>query len=134
MKQFARIEGDRVVELLAAEELPPFHSDLVWMECSESVRVSWRLVRGGFLPPESDPNELASAERGWRDAAIEGVKWLRERHRDQVDIGVATTLTDERFRELLVYIQALRDWPQASDFPGQGHRPVAPDWIADQTE
>jgi hypothetical protein len=73
-------------------------------------------------------------ERAWRDAELSSVIWLRDRHRDQLDIGSDTTLTVEQFAELLLYMQALRDWPQSPDFPDSEHRPVAPAWIADQTE
>ncbi|CAI8708510.1 MULTISPECIES: phage tail assembly chaperone [Pseudomonas] len=83
------------------------------------------------LPPTAD--ELSAQERSWRDAQIERVKWLRERHRDQLDIGEQTTLASEQFGELLVYIRALRDWPQSQDFPGNQYRPIAPAWIAEQT-
>jgi len=75
----------------------------------------------------------AVAERTWRDTALASLVWLRDRHRDQLDIEVATTLSGEQFTELLVYMQALRDWPQAPDFPDSQHRPVAPAWIAEQT-
>lgn len=84
------------------------------------------------LPPTVEA--LSVRERLWRDAEIERVKWLRERHRDQLDIGEQTTLMPEQFNELLVYMQALRDWPQAPDFPDSQHRPMAPDWIADQAQ
>ena len=73
------------------------------------------------------------AERAWRDAEIESVKWLRERHRDEVDSSRPTTLTTEQSGELLDYVQALRDWPASTDFPNMDARPVAPDWIAEQT-
>jgi len=74
------------------------------------------------------------AERSWRDGELAGLMWLRERHRDQLEISVDTTLTGEQFTELLHYMQDLRDWPQSPDFPDSEHRPVAPAWIADQTE
>ncbi|WP_433916234.1 phage tail assembly chaperone [Pseudomonas protegens] len=35
---------------------------------------------------------------------------------------------------LLDYIQALRDWPQSTDFPDDQRRPAAPPWIAKQTQ
>jgi len=82
-------------------------------------------------PVVLDPDAL---ERAWRDAELASVMWLRERHRDQVEISAQTTLSAEQFASLLVYVQALRDWPQAPDFPDVEHRPVAPAWIADQTE
>ncbi|WP_454863729.1 phage tail assembly chaperone [Pseudomonas hormoni] len=74
------------------------------------------------------------AERSWRDGELASLMWLRERHRDQMEIAVDTTLTGEQFTELLLYMQALRDWPQSPDFPNSEHRPLAPAWIADQTE
>lgn len=83
--------------------------------------------------PEVVPN-LATQERGWRDTELTSVMWLRERHRDQLEVEAPTTLTSEQFKELLVYLQVLRDWPQSPDFPLIEHRPVAPPWIAEQTE
>ncbi|XMB47223.1 phage tail assembly chaperone [Pseudomonas fluorescens] len=78
--------------------------------------------------------DVIAAERQWRDIEIEAVKWLRERHRDQQEIGVAPTLSAIQFHELLVYVQALRDWPQAFAFPSSDERPAAPEWIADQSQ
>ncbi|MGH8381030.1 phage tail assembly chaperone [Pseudomonas sp.] len=76
----------------------------------------------------------APSERAWRDAELANLVWLRDRHRDQLEIGAATTLTAEQFTELLTYMQALRDWPQSEQFPEIEHRPVAPPWIAEQTQ
>lgn len=88
------------------------------------------------LPYLIDAPSLAldpyAQEREWRDAELSSVMWLRERHRDQVEISDQTTLTSEQFAELLVYMQALRDWPQSPDFPQIKQRPIAPDWIETQ--
>ncbi|WOE80817.1 phage tail assembly chaperone [Pseudomonas protegens] len=78
--------------------------------------------------------DLAAQEREWRDAELASVMWLRERHRDQLEVEAPKTLTVEQFKELLAYMQALRDWPQSVGFPDVQHRPVAPPWIADQVE
>jgi hypothetical protein len=51
-----------------------------------------------------------------------------------LEIPEETTLTAEQFNELLVYMQTLRDWPQSADFPVIEHRPIAPDWIAGQSQ
>lgn len=84
------------------------------------------------LPATSD--DLAKLERKWRDSELASVLWLRERHRDQQEVGGDTSLSPEQFAELLVYLQALRDWPQASEFPDSLYRPVPPSWIAQQVE
>ncbi|NVZ50275.1 hypothetical protein HX792_08020 [Pseudomonas sp. B6002] len=90
-------------------------------------------------PPEIVPSlpgseALAVRERAWRDGELASLMWLRERHRDQLEISVETSLTGEQFTELLLYMQALRDWPQSPEFPDSEHRPVALGWIADQTQ
>ncbi|QXH37729.1 phage tail assembly chaperone [Pseudomonas muyukensis] len=70
-----------------------------------------------------------SAERGWRDKMLAGAVWLRDRHRDQLEIGATTTLTADQFAELLVFMQALRDWPQSEAFPDVSARPVPPAFL-----
>lgn len=91
-------------------------------------KVEFRVI--DILNPEE---QVASEERAWRDAEVESVKWLRERHRDEMDLEIASTLTAEQFKELLTYLQALRDWPQSPDFPTLALRPIQPGWIAEQT-
>lgn len=79
-------------------------------------------------PPTSA--ELAEIERRWRDAELASAAGLRDRHRDQTEINVDTTISGEQFKEILLYMQALRDWPQSQDFPDSEHRPVTPAWYA----
>lgn len=84
----------------------------------------------GISPEERQ----ARTERGWRDNELLRAGGLRDRHRDEVELGIATTLPDDRFAELLGYMQALRAWPQSADFPDSLHRPEAPTWLAEQTK
>lgn len=87
-----------------------------------------------FDQPPPTLELLAAQARQWRDAQIEGVKWLRERHRDEVDSQRHTTLTVAQSGELLDYVQALRDWPKDAGFPAVASRPVPPAWIAEQVQ
>ena len=73
--------------------------------------------------------QLAERERVWRDTELASVMWLRERHRDQLEIEAPTSINREQFRELLHYMQELRDWPQSADFPNGQKRPAAPLWV-----
>lgn len=98
----------------------------------ESTRYFWDAENREFYLPPLAAEEIAADEREWRDRELASVAWLRERHRDQVEIGGGTTLTAEQFQELLVYMQALRDWPQSEQFPVIEHRPVVPSWIVGQ--
>jgi len=65
-------------------------------------------------------------ERAWRDGVISLLIESRDRHRDEVELGIDTTLTAAQFAELLAYIQKLRDWPQSPEFPDQSKRPQPP--------
>ncbi|WP_223546746.1 phage tail assembly chaperone [Pseudomonas sp. A-B-19] len=84
-------------------------------------------------PPPPSFEELATAERAWRDGELVATDGVITRHRDERDMGRPTTLTDERFTGLLSYRQALRNWPQGGEFPQVDHRPIAPPWLAEQT-
>ncbi|OAI93523.1 phage tail assembly chaperone [Pseudomonas putida] len=81
------------------------------------------------LSPPPTQEQVEAAERAWRDAAVVDVTWLRERHRDERELGRDTTLSADQFGELLSYLQSLRDWPQSEQFPEPDHRPTAPGWI-----
>ncbi|ROM75320.1 hypothetical protein BK655_23885 [Pseudomonas brassicacearum] len=85
-------------------------------------------------PPPLNAEAIAAVEREWRDTELQRISWLRDRHRDQQDAGLPLTLDTAQFSELLVYMQALRDWPQTPAFPQAEFRPVAPPWIAEQTQ
>ncbi|MBK5299728.1 MULTISPECIES: tail fiber assembly protein [Gammaproteobacteria] len=85
-------------------------------------------------PPEPSAELIASAEREWRDIAISQVQWLINRHRDEVELDLATTLTAAQFSELLAYVQSLRDWPVSPLFPDIAGRPEAPQWLAGQSQ
>ena len=84
-------------------------------------------------PPPTD-GQLQAVERKWRDGVITSCQWLRDRHRDEQDMQLPSTLTPEQFSELLAYRQGLRDWPQSELFPGIEHRPQPPTWLADLTQ
>jgi hypothetical protein len=101
------------------------------------VAVGWKFEGGQFVSAETvpvSPEQLAAIEREWRDAQVGSTEWLVTRHRDEQDLQQATTLSSEQFSEVLTYRQKLRDWPQSPEFPDSEHRPIAPAWIAEQTE
>jgi hypothetical protein len=80
-------------------------------------------------PPGPTPEQLAEDEREWRDQELSKMMGIRDRHRDQLELGGTTTLSDEQFKGLLAYMQRLRDWPQSAAFPATDQRPEMPDWL-----
>lgn len=83
-------------------------------------------------PPPLSPEVLAAVERKWRDAQLLATDGVVSRHRDELEEGVATTLTAEQYAELQAYRRSLRDWPSAGSFPSINERPPAPVWLAGQ--
>ncbi|WP_460146633.1 phage tail assembly chaperone [Pseudomonas sp. S2_A02] len=91
-----------------------------------------RLLASGLILPIAVADDQEAIGRAWRDAEIIRVTWLRDRHRDEVEIGAETTISAEQYAELLAYIKALRDWPATAEFPAEDSRPVMPEWMASQ--
>lgn len=91
-----------------------------------------RLLASGLILPIAVADDQEAIGRAWRDAEITRVTWLRDRHRDEVEIGAETTISAEQYAELLAYIKALRDWPATAEFPTEDSRPMMPEWVASQ--
>lgn len=126
---WALIDGGVVLETTSIDPEGRFHPDLKWRACGAQVLSGWLYVDGVFTAPALSLKAVEEAERLWRDGELSSRQWLRERHRDEQDLGRPTTLSNERFAELLAYLQALRDWPLAEAFPDRELRPHAPGWI-----
>lgn len=82
-------------------------------------------------PPPSD-DELATVERVWRDQRLSETDGVVTRHRDELEEGRETTLTPTQYTELQAYRRALRNWPEAGEFPLIAHRPTVPPWLTEQ--
>lgn len=92
----------------------------VW--CNENGAIIVQ-VDGGFEIqglPQPTADELFARLRSERDARIDSVLWMRERHADEIALGKETTLAQEQYTALLTYIQALRDIPAQPGAPWDG--------------
>ncbi len=72
---------------------------------------------------ENITTNIQAEQKGKRDQLISGVTWRRERHNDEVLLGLEPT---EPLLPILEYIQALRDVPQQEGFPEDIEWPVPP--------
>lgn len=73
--------------------------------------------------PPPTPEVLYGLEQAWRNKVLLSTDSLVVRHRDQVEAGIPTTLTDEQYKALQAYRQELRDWPESPAFPDITARP-----------
>ncbi len=66
------------------------------------------------IVPVLTEEQLGTQVREQRDSLLEEVEWRRNRHNDEVLLGLEPT---EPLLPILEYIQALRDVPQQEGFP-----------------
>ena len=85
-------------------------------------------------PPVPSSEYFAEVERSWRDVRLAATDGVVARHRDELEAGVETTLSLDQYAELQVYRRALRNWPEAGEFPLVDHRPIAPPWLIEQIQ
>ncbi|WP_395600909.1 phage tail protein [Pseudomonas sp. B19125] len=84
--------------------------------------------------PVQTGEQLAEVERYWRSVQLSATDAVVTRHRDEIEDGSKTTLTVDQYTELQAYRRALRNWPEAGEFPLNEHRPPAPDWLSALTQ
>ncbi|BBP69204.1 hypothetical protein PHLH6_12080 [Pseudomonas sp. Seg1] len=80
--------------------------------------------------PALTAEQLATAERYWRDQRLAETDGIVARHRDEQEEGQNTTLAPEEYGQLQSYRRTLRSWPEAGEFPLSAHRPQAPAWLS----
>lgn len=131
---WALVQDGVVLETTDVDPEGRYHPDLEWYGCIAQVLPGWLYANGAFTKAVTPQGALQESERQWRDSELAVRQWLRDRHRDEQDLDRETTLSADQFAELLAYLQDLRDWPQSDQFPVVEHRPVAPAWIADQSQ
>ncbi|OQS39773.1 hypothetical protein B0T40_03300 [Chromobacterium haemolyticum] len=68
-------------------------------------------------PPLPSTAQLAEQARAQRDQLLDATEWLVQRHRDQLEMAMPTTLSTDQFKTMQEYRQALRDVPKQRGFP-----------------
>lgn len=75
MKTFARIENEKVVEIIRADVLPMFHPSLTWVEAAAAVEEGWIYANGTISPPP--PPSLESLKTA-KIEALAAKRWTVE--------------------------------------------------------
>lgn len=61
--------------------------------------------------PAPSVEELQNQRRGVRDSYLNGIEWRVDRYKDQLALGVPTNDTETTYRQVLQYMQYLREYP-----------------------
>lgn len=100
-----------------------------WRELQGLIEAGEVIVEAYVPPPKPTKKELTAqaeaAGRARRDAELAETDFVVNRHRDQEEMGIETTLSDEEYRGWLQYRQSLRDiteqegWPLSVVWPAE---------------
>ena len=82
------------------------------MNVEQAYNGEWYLE--GYAPAEP-VSAKETAVRVVRDSYINNIEWRVSRYRDQIEIDVNTTDTEETYLNILHYMQYLRDYPESSE-------------------
>ena len=69
-----------------------------------------------YIPPEPSEDELKARVRSVRDSYMVSTQNRIDRYRNQKELGIETTDTEEAFKRLLEYTQYLRDYPNGENW------------------
>ena len=69
-----------------------------------------------YIPPEPSEDELKARVRSVRDSYMQTTQNRIDRYRNQKELGIETTDTEEVFKQLLDYTQYLRDYPNGENW------------------
>ena len=79
-----------------------------------------------LAPPPPSLEILANAARMKRDAELTASDFMILRHRDELEEGIATTLSTEQYQALIRYRGKLRNVPEQAGFPTEIDWPEMP--------
>lgn len=109
-------------EAWLADPIPGTHTDHQPLDaiCEwDEARNEW-----AYCIPEN-----TEQDRRTRDRMLDECQWMVNRHRDQVDAGLTTSITVEQYGELLTFRQALRDMPGAMTDSRDWTWPAVPEFV-----
>jgi hypothetical protein len=66
-----------------------------------------------------------------RDRMISMIEWRKERHRDELELSLSTTLSNQQYLDLLAYIQNLRECLDGLSDPSELEWPSKPAFITE---
>lgn len=88
-----------------------------------------RLTEHALQPPPPPTPEQAYGEMiSQRNAILNQSDWVVLRHKEQLAMGIDTTLHGAAYQSALVWRQQLRDMPRVISKPAKGSQPAVPDW------
>ena len=124
---FKAIKDNKIIAINETGNFPCLVHDSVEEDTEHSVS-DYLQVNGEYvLTSSAEAIEQKKDEaRAERDRRIKAILWRIERYQTQEAAGLETTDTAEHYKEILLYVQALRDIPEQEGFPDAIEWPEEP--------
>ena len=133
---FKALKYNKIIAINETGDFPCLVHDSV-EEDTEHQLSDYIHCDGQFVLTVSDEaiEQYKEQVRAERDRRIDAIRWRIERYQTQEAAGLETNDTADYYRELLLYVQALRDIPTQAGFPDKVEWPEEPtDNIATPSE
>ena len=124
---FKAIKDKNIIAINESGDFPCLVHDSVEEDTEHSVS-DYMQVNGEFVLTSSTEaiEQKADEIRAERDRRINAIRWRIERYQTQEAAGLETNDTEDYYRALLLYVQALRDIPEQAGFPDEVKWPEEP--------
>lgn len=86
-----------------------------------------------YIPPEPSEDELKARVRSVRDSYMVSTQNRIDRYRNQKELVIETTDTEEVFKQLLEYTQYLRDYPNGKNWWSENPM-IFDEWVVSTSE
>lgn len=116
-------------KLILINQIDAFNQGLPAIEYD----TSWDgfLYEKGYAP-EKPEEEIKKDVRAIRDNYIRDIEWRVSRYRDQAEMQIETTDTEEEYHKILQYMQYLRDYPESSETWYEQNPMTFEEWYVEQ--
>lgn len=117
-KKYAKIINEETHEVIIGVGVDEeYYKEIGMSEMDVELAYNGLWYEAGYAPVKPEPTvlEIKAEMRAIRDDYINDIEWRVSRYRDQKEMGVETSDTEEEYTKVLQYIQYLRDYPESGE-------------------
>lgn len=117
-KKYAKIINEETHEVIIGVGVDEeYYKEIGMSEMDVELAYNGLWYEAGYTPVKPEPTvlEIKAEMRAIRDDYINDIEWRVSRYRDQKEMGVETSDTEEEYTKVLQYIQYLRDYPESGE-------------------
>lgn len=117
-RKYAKIINEKTHEVQIGVGCPDEYYVEIGMEImnvEQAYTGRWYVAGHAPAQPEPTTDEKKERVRTVRNQYLNDIEWRVSRYRDQKELGIATTDSEQQYFQVLEYMQYLRDYPESSE-------------------